>query len=188
MNPATIFPIAATTDVSLWSLIMDASLFVQLIMVLLVILSIWSWAIAINKFIILRILKNRADKFEETFWSGRTLEDLSSGLSGDVRDPMARIFAAAMKEWEESKASIKKSEVTMMMALQRIDSVMNLVINREVSRVESGMAFLATTGAVSLFIGLLGTVQSSASLLRFYPFQIPAMRISPWWHLVSLKL
>ncbi len=148
----------AEADPSLFSLIMSASLFVKIVMIILVVASVWCWAIAINKFIVMRMLKTRADKFEETFWSGRTLEDLSSGLAGDVRDPMAKIFAAAMREWEESKGASSRGDGAMMMAMQRIDSVMNMVINREIAKAEKGMTFLATVGAVSLFVGLLGTV------------------------------
>lgn len=148
----------AEADPTIFSLIKSASTFVQIIMVLLVIASLWCWAIAIDKFIKLRVLKSRADKFEETFWSGRTLEDLSSGLAGDVRDPMAKIFAAAMREWEESKGAVNRSDGAMLMAMQRIDSVMNMVINRQIAKAEKGMTFLATVGATSLFVGLLGTV------------------------------
>lgn len=146
------------SEPTLMSLISDASTFVKIIMLLLVIASIWSWAIAVDKIITFRLLKTRADRFEETFWSGRTLEDLSAGLAGDVRDPMARVFAAAMREWEESKASATRGDGAMLMAMQRIDSVMNMVINREIGKAERGMTFLATIGATSLFIGLLGTV------------------------------
>ncbi len=149
--------ILAGSDPTLMSLIGDASTFVKIIMVILILASIWCWAIAVDKVITFRLLKSRADKFEETFWSGRTLEDLSSGLAGDVRDPMARVFAAAMREWEESKATVK-SDSSKLMAMQRIDSVMNMVINREIAKAERGMTFLATIGATSLFIGLLGTV------------------------------
>lgn len=150
--------IFAGSDPTLMSLIGEASTFVKIIMFILVVASIWSWAIAVDKIITFRLLKSRANKFEETFWSGRTLEDLSSGLAGDVRDPMARVFAAAMREWEESKVNATKSDGAMLMAMQRIDSVMNMVINREISKAERGMTFLATIGATALFVGLLGTV------------------------------
>lgn len=150
--------ILAGSDPTLMSLIGEASTFVKIIMIILVIASIWSWAIAVDKIITFRLLKTRANKFEETFWSGRTLEDLSEGLAGDVRDPMARVFAAAMREWEESKANASRSDGAMLMAMQRIDSVMNMVINREIAKAERGMTFLATIGATALFVGLLGTV------------------------------
>jgi len=148
----------ADSDPTLFNLIQDASLFVKIVMGILVLASLWSWAIAVDKFITLRLLRSRADKFEETFWSGRTLEDLSAGMAGDVRDPMARVFSAAMREWDESKSTVNQSDGSKMMAMQRIDSVMNMVINREIAKAEKGMTFLATLGSVSLFVGLLGTV------------------------------
>jgi len=149
---------AGTGDFSFWGLFLQASLVVKIVMVLLLLASLWSWAIAVDKMITFRMLKSRADKFEETFWSGRTLEDLSKGLANDVRDPMARVFAAAMREWNESKGSALRGDGAMMSAHQRINGVMNLVVNRELTKAERGMTVLATIGSASVFVGLFGTV------------------------------
>ncbi|NNE57148.1 MAG: protein TolQ [Hellea sp.] len=150
--------LATNLDFSPLALFSRADLVVQLVLILLIIASIWSWAIAIDKLITFRLLKNRADKFEETFWSGRTLEELSSGLANDVRDPMARIFSAAMKEWEDSKGFASRSDGAAATAMRRIDGVMNLVLNRELAKSDRGMTILGTIGSTSLFAGLLGTV------------------------------
>ncbi len=152
------FMIVAVSDFSFLSLFLQASFVVKFVMVILLIASIWSWAIALEKFIKFRILKSRADKFEETFWSGRTLEDLSAGLAGDIRDPMARVFSAAMKEWNESKATANRGDGALISAQQRLNGVMNLVVNRELAKAERGMTALATIGSASVFIGLFGTV------------------------------
>lgn len=143
-------------DFSFWSLFTSASLVVKSVMVILVIASIWSWVVAIDKFIMFRVLKKRATDFEDTFWSGRTLDDLSAALGSDTRDPMARVFAAAMREYNESRSTGvgTRPEATH----ERIDSVMNLVINREISKAERGMAVLATVASASVFVGLFGTV------------------------------
>jgi len=146
------------SDFSFWGLFQQASLVVKIVMIILILASLWSWAIAVDKFITFKLLKSRADKFEETFWSGRTLEDLSVGLAGDVRDPMARVFAAAMREWEESKAVAITRDGALSAAQQRINGVMNLVVNRELTKAERGMTVLATIGSASVFIGLFGTV------------------------------
>ena len=97
-------------DLSYISLFKRADLVVKLVMIGLAIASVWSWAIIVDKGISFRLLKKRADYFEETFWSGRTLEELSDGIKGDIRDPMARIFTAAMRELNESKAAGMFSE------------------------------------------------------------------------------
>ncbi len=145
-------------DFSFYSLFMQAGLVVKAVMIVLVLASLWSWAIAIDKFITFRLLKKRAERFEESFWSGRTLEDLSKGLAGDIRDPMARVFAAAMREYDESRTSRGPSGTTILGTQERIDRVMTLVVNRELSKAERGMSVLATVGSASVFIGLFGTV------------------------------
>ena len=83
-----------TQDFSYTALFMRADIMVKVIMIGLVIASIWSWAIIIDKTISFSILKKRASKFEETFWAGRTLDELSAGLGADTRDPMGRVFCS----------------------------------------------------------------------------------------------
>lgn len=162
MLTLSVFPVElifnGSTDFSFFGLFQQAGLVVKSVMVLLLLASLWSWAIAVDKLITFRMLKSRADKFEETFWSGRTLEDLSKGLANDVRDPMARVFAAAMREWDESKGSAIRGDGAMMSAQHRINGVMNLVVNRELIKAERGMTVLATIGSSSVFVGLFGTV------------------------------
>ena len=158
MSSALNFTIMASSEFSFLTLFNNADLVLKVIIIVLVLASIWSWAIAIDKFIKFRLYRSRADKFEETFWSGRTLEELSAGLAGDVRDPMARIFSAAMKEWEDSKLAVARNEGAAAAAIQRINGVMNLVLNRELAKADRGMTVLGTIGSTSLFVGLLGTV------------------------------
>ncbi|HHL42852.1 MAG TPA: Tol-Pal system subunit TolQ, partial [Hellea balneolensis] len=109
------------------------------------------------KFISMALLNRRANKFEETFWSGRTLDDLAKGLAGDTRDPMGRGFTAAMRELNESKNSgTLKSDIAG--TRERVDRVMGLVVNRELAKAERGMTVLATIGSAAVFVGLFGTV------------------------------
>ncbi len=150
--------VIAASDFSFFSLFLQASWVVKAVMLILVIASLWSWAIAIDKFFTFRLLKSRADKFEDTFWSGRTLEDLEAGLANDIRDPMARVFSAAMDEWNSSRSGRVQSEQQLLGVLGRIDRVMNLVVNRELGKAERGLSVLATIGSAAVFIGLFGTV------------------------------
>lgn len=149
---------ASIGDFSFYALFLRAGWVVKAVMIVLAIASLWSWAVAIDKFITFRLLKQRATKFEDTFWSGRTLEDLQAGLANDVRDPMARVFAAAMREWDESRTSGVRGEGSLMGTQGRIDRVMTLVVNRELAKAERGLSVLATVGSASVFIGLFGTV------------------------------
>ncbi len=156
---------AVSGDFSFLSLFLRADWVVKSVMIILILASLWSWAIAIDKMISFHLLRKRATNFEETFWSGRTLDELSKGLSKDTRDPMARVFAAAMREWDESR-SAPRSEMAILSTRERIDRVMNLVVNREISKAESGLAVLATVGSASVFIGLFGTVWGIMNAFR----------------------
>jgi biopolymer transport protein TolQ len=152
-------------DFSFWSLFVRADWVVKAVMIVLVAASRWSWGIAVDKAITMFLLKRRATAFEDTFWSGKTLDELSTGLGGDTRDPMARVFAAAMREYDESK-TMPRTDAVSVSSQQRIDSVMNLVVNREMAKAERGMSVLATVGSASVFIGLFGTVWGIMNAFR----------------------
>jgi biopolymer transport protein TolQ len=155
-------------DFSFLSLFMQADWVVRSVMIVLTIASIWSWVVAIDKFIMFAMLKRRATAFEDTFWSGRTLDELSAALGSDTRDPMARVFAAAMREYNESRNATAASGVLgrSNATHERIDSVMNLVINRELAKAERGMTILATVASASVFVGLFGTVWGIMNAFR----------------------
>ncbi|MGB3457255.1 MAG: protein TolQ [Litorimonas sp.] len=149
-------PPLAVGDYSFWALFMMSDWVIKGVMLILVLSSIWSWVVAIDKFIMVRMLRRRATDFENTFWSGRTLEDLHGALGQDLRDPMARVFAAAMREYNESGTAQRIGGDSS--THERIDSVMNLVINREMAKAEKGLPVLGTVASISVFIGLFGTV------------------------------
>ena len=145
-------------DFTFTELFKRADIVVKAVMVILALASIWSWAIIVDKAISFRLLRKRADNFEETFWSGRTLEELAKGLAGDTRDPMGRVFTAAMREFNESKAVPRGADADFSGTRERVDRVMGLVVNRELTKSQRGMTVLATIGSASVFIGLFGTV------------------------------
>jgi len=153
-------------DFSFWSLFLRADWVVKAVMIILILASLWSWTIAVNKAISFFLLRRHAANFEETFWSGRTLDELQTGLANNTQDPMARVFAAAMREWDESKAPGARSDANMHSTHERIDRVMNLVVNRELAKAESGLTVLATVGSASVFIGLFGTVWGIMNAFR----------------------
>jgi len=151
-------------DFSFWSLFTAADWVVKSVMILLVIASIWSWVVAINKAVMFFLLRRKATTFEDTFWSGRTLDELAKALGNDTRDPMSRVFAAAMREYNESRgANNGRSDIA---THERIDSVMNLVVNRELAKCERGMPVLATVASASVFVGLFGTVWGIMNAFR----------------------
>ncbi|OFW79876.1 MAG: protein TolQ [Alphaproteobacteria bacterium RIFCSPLOWO2_01_FULL_40_26] len=148
------------SSVSLVNLILHADIVVQLVMLLLVIASIWSWAIIFDKLVKFRILKNRSDKFEEFFESNKMLEEIYSQTKDNDNHPLARIFVSGIGEWKSNNVkqiiadgTDKKSALK-----ERLANVMRVSSNRSMQKMESGLNFLAITGSSTPFIGLFGTV------------------------------
>ena len=159
MNPAdvtqsTLAP-AQAHGVSFIELFMQASLTVQLVMGGLLLASIWSWAIIIEKLIAFRRAKIEADKFEQTFWSGQSLDELYNALSRGRTISMAALFVAAMREWKRSV----EGNIRALGGIQmRVEKVMDVTISREMERLDRRLLFLATVGSTAPFVGLFGTV------------------------------
>jgi biopolymer transport protein TolQ len=125
----------------------------------LVIASFWSWAIIFEKVLRIRRLKTLADDFEDSFWSGGSLDDLYDELDNGPPDPMSAIFVSAMREWRRSTAGIGlKAERLKAGLKERVERVMDITLGREMQRLEKQMIFLASVGSSAPFIGLFGTV------------------------------
>nr|WP_250152656.1 protein TolQ [Ancylobacter radicis] len=145
----------ASQDLSLIGLFLQAHLVVKIVMAGLIIASVWVWAIIIDKTILFQRMKSQMDRFEATFWSGQSLEELYRSLSSRPNTAMAAIFVAAMREWKRSYEGGARSFTGL---TQRLDKVMDVTIAREVERLESRLLVLATVGSAGPFIGLFGTV------------------------------
>jgi biopolymer transport protein TolQ len=146
-------------DLSIISLFMQADLIVKLVLFLLLAASFWSWAVIFDKFMRLRRLSRDAEDFEESFWSGGSLDDLYDRIGTRPLDPMSAVFAAAMREWRRSAAKGLIASTSMRTSLQeRIERVMQVTVGREMERLERFMPFLATVGSTAPFVGLFGTV------------------------------
>jgi len=150
---------ATAHDLSVYSLFLQADWIVKAVMIMLLLASIWSWAIIIHKLIRLRALRTQAKQFEDAFWSGGSLEELFDRISNRPTDPMASIFVAAMREWRRSAAKGLLSNEALRESLRdRIERVMNIALGREVDQLERYMTFLASVGSAAPFVGLFGTV------------------------------
>ncbi len=144
-------------DLSMVGLFVQADIVVQIVMIVLVLASFWSWAIIIDKILRFRRITADADDFENEFWSGGNLEDLQRRVGSSPDNPLAMLFAAAMKEWARStEKGLGKHAHTGLQA--RIHQVMRVTIDREVERLEKYLGFLATVGSTATFLGLFGTV------------------------------
>ena len=144
-------------DFSLWSLFQRADLVVKAVMAILVIASVWSWAVIIDKSLTFSRLKSKAAKFEDQFWSGKPLDELYRKTRDKLDHPMARVFAAAMEEWSQAKSG-GRSDTLAISARDRIDKMLNVAVARELDKAENNLGVLATVGTAAPFIGLFGTV------------------------------
>ncbi|MTH63088.1 protein TolQ [Paracoccus shanxieyensis] len=142
-------------DFSVLALFVRASLTVQIVMVILLAASFWGWAIIIQKIITFRAAKAEANRFDRAFWSGQPLDDLFDRIGDNPKGASERIFSAGMTEWRRSH---RDDGGLIAGATSRIDRAMNVAINRESDRLNSGLSFLATVGSTAPFIGLFGTV------------------------------
>ena len=146
-------------DFSVWGLFQRSDLVIKVTMIILFVASFWSWTIIIDKWLKLRRLAGDAEKFEENFWSGGSLDELYERLGTRPGDPMAAVFAAAISEWRRSSSrDLSATDELRSNLRERIERVMEVSLTREMERIERYMVFLASAGATAPFIGLFGTV------------------------------
>lgn len=147
---------APTADLSVTTLVLQASLPVQSVMVLLVCMSIASWAVIFRKLISIRQAKRQADAFEQAFWSGGELMALFDRVGqGAYGYGLASVFEAGMREFLKLRQQAKADSSLMLEGARRAMRANN---QREFDGLENGLPFLATVGSVSPYIGLFGTV------------------------------
>ena len=159
VEAATLAGSVSAYDFSVWSLFLRADLIVKAVIVILILASIWCWAVIIEKSLWLRRLNAWAADFEAKFWSGGSLDGLYDGIGPQPKDPMTAVFVAAMQEWRRSAAKgLRPVGLPAGGLHERIERVMQITVTREMDRVERYMTFLASTGATAPFIGLFGTV------------------------------
>jgi biopolymer transport protein TolQ len=150
---------AVPHDLSIITLFLQADTIVKAVLFLLIAASFWCWAVIFDKLVKLRRLRREAEHFEESFWSGGSLDDLYDRIGTRPNDPMSAIFAAAMREWRRSASKGLVATTTMRTGLQdRIERVMQITLSREMDRLERFLPFLATVGSTAPFVGLFGTV------------------------------
>jgi biopolymer transport protein TolQ len=146
---------ASEMDFSLWALFMRATLVVKIVMILLLVASVWVWAVLIQKLAQFRRARAEAARFDRAFWSGEPLDELYETMGDAPRTASERIFASAMAEWSRSH---RDDGGLIAGAQSRIDRSMDVAIGRERDRLTSGLTFLATVGSTGPFVGLFGTV------------------------------
>ncbi len=155
----------ASSDMSFYTLIAGASLPVQLVMLILIITSLFSWWYIFIKVATIKRAERDAEDFESTFWTGGDLNKLYEGISGNRRKPqgMASIFEAGFKEYARNKQQTRMDVSDVMEGARR---AMRATFNRELDHLDSHLPFLASVGSVSPYIGLFGTVWGIMNAFR----------------------
>lgn len=152
-------------DLSFISLISNASLVVQLIMVVLLGISLLSWAYIFQKIATLVKAKKETVAFEERFWSGGTLQAIYKEVAdGKYDGPLARIFHAGMGEYLKARSADTTGNVAFLLDSSR--RAMRASYQREMDALESHLSFLASVGSVSPYVGLFGTVWGIMNAFR----------------------
>lgn len=146
------------SGISVISLFMRADPLVKIVMGILFLASLWSWAIILNKWIALGSLSRRATKFEKIFWSGQSLDELYQQFAKTADHPMAAVFTSALREWRRAFEGGAVRESLLPSIKDRIEKAMSVTILRETMGIERQLGFLATVGATAPFVGLFGTV------------------------------
>ncbi|WP_332774713.1 protein TolQ [Polaromonas sp.] len=144
-------------DLSIVSLILNASWVVQLVVLLLVGISIASWAAIFRKIVALKRVQSLNDVFDREFWSGTSLNELFAAAAQNAKlsGPMERIFASGMREYQKLRERRIDDPGTVLDGARR---AMRASYQRELDVVEVNLSFLATVGSVSPYVGLFGTV------------------------------
>ena len=144
-------------DLSIVSLILHASWVVQFVVVLLIGVSIASWAAIFRKIVALKQVQKLNEAFDREFWSGTSLNDLFAGAAQNAKHAgsMERIFASGMREYQKLRERHITDAGTLLDGARR---AMRASYQREVDAIEANLSFLATVGSVSPYVGLFGTV------------------------------
>ncbi|MXY38398.1 MAG: protein TolQ [Rhodospirillaceae bacterium] len=145
-------------DFSVLAVIERADWIVKGVIAVLVVASIWSWAVIFEKLMLLHRINGRATRFENRFWAGGSVDELYADVGDRPNNPMAAIFAAAMREWKRSTGDESGNRSLRGSLGDRIDRVMHVTLTREMSRSERFLGSLASIGATAPFVGLFGTV------------------------------
>ncbi len=168
----TIVTTAASShaDLSMLGLIIGADIVVKLVLLILAMASIWSWAIIIDKTLLLRNITKKIDEFEQVFWSGQLLDQLYDRLRGKADNPLATVFVAAMDEWSKQQRMANRNQSSLSYLSvglkERIIQTMDVAKNKAVEELDKNLVFLAVVGSSATFIGLFGTVWGIMSSFR----------------------
>ena len=142
--------LASSTDFSITTLFLRADIIVKSVIIILIAASIYSWAIIIDKFRLFKKINKSSQEFEDKFWRSKSAESFYNSLASNSEDPMTNVFKSSMQIVMKSRSKSNLSE--------RLTSVLEVSIEKQMNIIDKNFTFLATVGATAPFIGLFGTV------------------------------
>ena len=141
---------ASSADFSIINLFLRADIIVKSVIIILIVASIYSWAIIIEKYRLFKKINKSSEDFEDKFWRSKSAESFYNSLPANIDDPMANIFKGSMQVVMKSKSKSNLSE--------RLTSILEVNIEKQMNLIDKNYTFLATVGSTAPFIGLFGTV------------------------------
>ena len=142
--------LASNTDFSIINLFIRADLIVKTVILILIVSSIYSWAIIFEKIKLFKKINKSTEEFEEKFWKSKSAESFYNNLPTNVNDPMTNVFKSSMNVLLKSKRSSNLNE--------KMSSMSEINIEQQMEKIEKRYIFLATVGSTAPFVGLFGTV------------------------------
>ena len=142
--------LASNTDFSITTLFLRADIIVKSVIIILIVSSIYSWAIIFEKMKLFKKINKSTDEFENKFWKSKSAESFYNSLPSNINDPMANLFKNLMQVLLKSKRSSNLDE--------KMSRMLEINVEQQMEEIDKSYTFLATVGSTAPFIGLFGTV------------------------------
>ena len=142
--------LASNTDFSILQLFIRADIIVKSVILILIVASVYSWAIIFEKIQLFKKINLSSEEFEEKFWKSKSAETFYNSLPSNVDDPMALVFRGSMQAVLKTKSKSNLND--------RMSNMLEINIEKQMTKIEKSYTFLATVGSTAPFIGLFGTV------------------------------
>ena len=142
--------LASNTDFSITTLFLRADIIVKSVIIILIVSSIYSWAIIFEKIKLFKKINKSTDEFENKFWKTKSAESFYNSLPSNINDPMTNLFKSSMQVLLKSKRSSNLDE--------KMSRILEINVEQQMEKIDKSYTFLATVGSTAPFIGLFGTV------------------------------
>jgi len=142
--------LASNTDFSIINLFIRADIIIKTVILILIVSSIYSWAIIFEKIKMFKKINKSTDEFENKFWKSKSAETFYNNLPANYDDPMANLFRSSMETMLKARRSSNLNE--------KMSRMLEINTEQQMEKIEKSYTFLATVGSTAPFIGLFGTV------------------------------